>query len=273
LILIKVSFDFGEGLRRTSIEVEMGIGKFDKPDPPPAHGPSVAATALWGSSQGKRGQLLTEDERAQLSVIASIVRFKKGMQIYREAAKADAVFNIVSGVVKAYRTLSDGSEHITAFLFADDLFGLPEEGRYSNSAKTVTPVTAYRVPVAALESRLRRDAALDFQVIAKLCHELREAQRHAILLGRRNALARVAMFLQLLEQHQEARGESTHELYLPMSRSDVADYVGMSLEAVSRSFRTLASRGVISVKGRRHLKLVDRPQFEALVLGSAAKPQ
>jgi CRP-like cAMP-binding protein len=185
---------------------------------------------------------------------------------YREAQNADAVFNVISGVVKAYRTLPDGTEHITAFLFADDLVGLPEEGRYVNSAKAVTDVTAYRGPVTALESRLRADAALDFHVIAKLCHELREAQRHAILLGRRNAIGRVATFLQLLEHHQEARGEGTHELYLPMSRSDVANYVGMSLEAVSWSLRTLASRGVICFKSGRYLKVVDRAQFEALAL-------
>lgn len=241
----------------------MGVRKFDSRDRPTL-GPSVASTPLWDS--GKRTPLLSDDERARLSVIASVVRYNKGMKIYREGHVADAVFNIVSGLVKAYRTLPGGTEHITAFLFADDWFGLPEEGRYVNSAKAVTVVTAYRVPVAAMESQLQRDATLDLHVIAKLCHELREAQRHAILLGRRSAVARVAMLLQLLERHQKARGENTHELYLPMSRSDVASYVGMSLEAVSRSLRTLASRGVISFKGRRYLEVVDRAQFEALAV-------
>ena len=230
----------------------------------PSHGPSIAAMALWGSSKGKTMQLLTDEERAQLSVIASVVRFRKGTQIYHEGDHAGAVFNIISGVVKAYRALPDETERIGAFLFADDLFGLAEEGKYANSAKAVTAVTAYRLPVSALESRLRKDAALEFHLICKLCHELREAQRHAFLLGRHHALAKVAMFLQLLEHHQDARGESTKELYLPMSRSDIGDYVGMSLETVSRSFRTLASRSIIAFRDKRHVKIEDRARLETL---------
>jgi CRP-like cAMP-binding protein len=246
------------------IEVDMGKRIFDDGDHPPLHGPSIAAVALWGSSKGKRTQLFTDEERAQLSVIASVVRFKKGMQIYREGEPAGAVFNIIDGVVKAYRALPDETERISAFLFADDLLGLAEEAKYVNSAKAVTAVTAYRLPVLALESRLRKDAALEFHVICKLCHDLREVQRHAFLLGRRDALAKVAMFFQLLEHYQAAKGESTNELYLPMSRSDVADYVGMSLEAVSRSFRTLASRGVISFTNKRTIKIEDRAQLEII---------
>jgi len=238
-------------------------------DPRAAHGPSVAAIALWGSSGGKRAQLLTDEERARLSVIASIVRFKKGEQIYREGESAEAVFNIISGVVKSYTVLPDKTERIVAFLFADDLFGLAEEGRYLNATRAITAVTAYRIPVSALESRLRKDAALEFHVICKLCHELRETQRHALLLGRRNALARVAMFLQLLEHHQTTRGDSTRDIQLPMNRSDIAAYLGLSLEAVSRSFRALASRGVVSVRDKRSVKVMNRSQLDALAAENA----
>ncbi len=244
----------------------MGRRNLDRDDTPLINGPSIAAVALWGSSKGKRTQLLTDEEKARLSVIASVARFKKGAQIYREGDRADAVFNIAGGVVKAYRALPDRTERISAFLFADDLFGLAEDGKYANSAKAVTAVTAYRLPVSALQSRLRQDADLEFHVICKLCHELRAAQRHAILLGRRNALAKLAMFFQLLEHYQAARGERTSGLYLPMSRSDVADYVGMSLEAVSRSFSTLARRGVIGFSNKRHVKILDRTQLDALAV-------
>lgn len=240
----------------------MGRRTLGKGDPPSIRGPSIAGVALWGSSKGERKQLLTDKERARLSVIASIVHFKKGTQIYREGDNADAVFNIIGGVVKAYTTLPDETECISAFLFVDDLFGLAQDGKYTNSAKAVTAVTAYRLPVSALESRLRTDADLEFHVICKLCYDLREAQRHAVLLGRRNALAKVAMFFQLLEHHQAATDKPSSELCLPMSRSDVADFVGMSLEAVSRSFRTLASRGVISFRDKRNLKILDRAQLE-----------
>ena len=227
-------------------------------------GPAIRAVDPWASSTGKMRQMLSEDERARLAVIASIVRFKKGARIYREGHPANMIFNIVSGVVKAYKTGRDRSEHITAFLFPDDLLGLSEEGRYTNSAKAITTVTAFQIPVSALRSRLSKDASLEFHVICKLCQELRQAQRHAFLLAQRQAVSKVAMFLQLLEQLQTARGESTTEIYLPMNRSDIGEYVAMSLEAVSRAFRSLTTRGIIESRDRRHLKIIDRAAFETL---------
>jgi len=227
-------------------------------------GPAVHAIDPWASSTGRMRQLLSDEERARLAVIASIVRFKRGAEIYREDHRADAIFNIISGVVKAYKTARDGSEYITAFLFADDLFGLSEEGRYTNSTKAVTLVTAFKIPVSALRSRLSKDASLEFHVICKLCQELRQAQRHAFILARRQALLKVAMFLQLLEQLQVARGENTTEVYLPMNRSDICEYLGMSLEAVSRAFRSLTARGIIKSRDRWHLRIIDRAAFEKI---------
>ena len=226
-------------------------------------GPGIRAVDPWKS--GKMHQLLSDEERARLALIASIVRFKKGAEIYREGDPADAIFNIIGGVVKAYVIAPDGSEHITAFLFSDDLFGLSEEGMYANSIKAITAVTAYQLPVPALRSRLSTDAGLEFHVICKLCQELRQAQRHAFILAHRQAVSRLAMFLQLLEQVQAARGEQTTEIYLPMDRSDIGEYVGISLAAVSRAFRSMMARGVISVRDRRHVKIVDRDGFERIV--------
>ena len=148
-----------------------------------SQGPAIRAVEPWGSSAGRMHQLLTDDERARLAVVASIVRFKKGAVIYREGERVDAIFNIIGGVFTPYRTAPDGSEYIGAFLFAEDLFGLSEEGRYINSMRAITPVTAYRNPVSALRSRFSKDAQLEFRVICKLCQELRLAQRHAFLLS------------------------------------------------------------------------------------------
>jgi CRP-like cAMP-binding protein len=217
-------------------------------------------------------QLLSEEVRARLAVLASIVRLNKGEEIYREGQPADAVFNIITGVVKAYKTAPDGSEHITTFLFPDDMFGLSEEGKYTNSTKALTPLALYRFPVPALRSRLAKDADLEFHVICKLLHELRETQRHAFLLGRRRALSKVAMFLQLLENLQAARGERTAEIYLPMNRSDIGEYVGMSLEAVSRAFRGLTARGIIKSRDRQHLKIADRSTFDKIAADMSIRP-
>ena len=228
-------------------------------------GPAIRAVDPWlpGIPSGVSRQLLSENERAHLATIASIVRFKKGEKIYSEGQPAKAIFNIISGIVKTYTPGANGDEHIAAFLYPQDLFGLTEEGRYTNSAKAITPVTAYALPVLALRRQLSTDAALEFHIIAKLCHGLREAQHHALLLAQRYASSKLAMFLQLQEHVQSVNGKLP-EIYLPMDRSDIADYVGMSLAAVSRGFRDLAARRVVKIRARRHVKIVDRKAFEKL---------
>lgn len=226
-------------------------------------GPAIRAIDPWASSAGRMQQLLTDEERARLAVIASIVRFKKRAVIYREGDR-DAIFNVISGVAPAYKKAPDGSEHITAFLLPDDLLGLSEEGKYTNSSKAITPLTAYRLPLPALRSRLSKDAALELHVICKLCQELRQAQRHGFILSQRGAISKVVMFLQLLEQLQAVRAEQVEEIDLPMNRSDIGEYTGMTLAAMSRAFRRLIARGIIKVRNRRHVTITDRDAFDKI---------
>jgi CRP-like cAMP-binding protein len=230
-----------------------------------ARGPNLSAVPAWGPADGRRARLFSNEERARLAVLAAIVRFTKGRSIYREGQDADAVFVIITGVVKAYKTTAAGSQHIAAFLFPEDVFGLSEEGKYTNSAKAVTSVTAYRLPISTLNPLLSQDAGIGFHVICKLCHELREMQRHAFLISRRSALGKLAMFLQMIERHEALGASGTDEVYLPMSRSDIGEYVALSPEAVSRSFRRLATLGLIGIRDKRHVKILDRVQFDKVV--------
>jgi len=114
-----------------------------------------------------------------------------------------------------------GSRSIVAFVFPDDPFGLAVEGTYVNSAAAVTAATAWRLPVAALEALLRCDPTREWDILVKLCHELREPQLHALILARHGTLTRLAMFVLMPARSQEARDESNTEIYLPMTRSDI----------------------------------------------------
>jgi CRP/FNR family transcriptional regulator len=239
-------------------------------------GPTIRAADPWVARVDPRRsghQLLSDAERARLAIVASVVRFRKGETVYRAGAPADAIYNIISGVVKAFWAGADGVEHIHAFLFADDLLGLSDEGRYVNSAEAVTPVTAYQLPTARLQSLLRKDAGLEFHVICKLCQELRQAQRHAFLVSKRDALPKLAMFLQLLEHLQASRGEPVNEIHLPMDRTEIGEFVGLSLAAVSRGFKKLAANGIIEMRNRRHVKVKHRAAFEALADLSGNRPK
>jgi CRP/FNR family transcriptional regulator len=229
-------------------------------------GPAIHAVDPWTSSEPRksaRHQLLSEDERARLAKIASIVRFGKGDQIYSEGDAADAVFNVVNGIVTAYRALTSG-EHVISFLYPGDLFGLSEEGRYANGTRAATPVVAYKMPLSAVRRILETDADLNVDVIVKLCEGLRETQRHAILLAQKRATTRLAIFLELQERLQISRGEPASEIHLPMDRSSIAAYLGVTLAALSRAFRTLTSKKVIAPRDRYNIKILDRDTFNRL---------
>jgi CRP-like cAMP-binding protein len=210
-----------------------------------------------------RRQLLSDDQRSQLARVASIVRFEKGEEIYSEGDGAVAAFNIVTGVAMAYRAIAQG-EYVTSFLYPGDIFGLPEQGHYANSTKAVTPVVAYRIPLPALCRMLDTNAGLDVDIIIKLCESLREAQRHALLLVQRRAAIKLAMFLELQEGLQMANGEAASEIYLPMDRTSIAAYLGLTLAGLSRAFRTLISKRVISCRNRHHVKILDKEAFSRL---------
>jgi CRP/FNR family transcriptional regulator len=228
--------------------------------------PSIAAIPYREASGGKISYLLSEPERDALARIGALARFRRGDVIYRLGEPAQAVYNISSGVVRTTRAADDRPNSVVAFLFPDDLFGLAEEGAYVNTAEAVTPVVAWRLPLAPLEALMRRDPMLEWHIVMKLCHELREAQRHALILVRHRALVRLAMFVLMLAHSQEARNESEADIYLPMTRSDIAGYLGLTLAAVSRSFRILQSRGLVRFSDRRHLRVLDFARLQALLV-------
>ena len=227
--------------------------------------PNLSAVPAWEPATGRRLGLFNNYERSQLADSATIVRFKKGLQIYREGQEASAVFVIVTGLVKAYKALPTSGQHIAAFFFAEDVFGLSEEGRYINSTEAVTQITAYRLSIIAVKRLLSENASIGYHVICKLCDELRGTQRHALLISRRSAVGRLAMFLQMIARCEGCNANGAGEVYLPMSRSDIADYVALSPEVASRTFRRLEKLGLIVTRDKRHVKILNRDQLEELV--------
>jgi CRP-like cAMP-binding protein len=228
-------------------------------------GPWFEAPAMWAVGGGEPGYSLNNEDREALRAFATIVRFRKGETIYREGEAAGSVFNIASGVAKAYAATPDAAAHIACFLLPGDLFGLARDGRYVNTVEAVTALIAYRLPVAIIEPRLLRRAVLDFLVVCKLCHELREEQRHGLLLSRKSAAAKIGLFLQMMETQRGTQKEPKAEILLPMSRADIAQYTGLTPEAVSRALQALVAEGAIRVHGRRNITITDRGRLEAAI--------
>src|SRR5262249_30761674 len=153
-----------------------------------------------------------------------------------------------------------------AFLFPGDVFGLAENGRYVNTTQTVTRAMLYRIPLDALKDLLRRDPDLQFRFLCKVTHQLREAQRHTINVSRRTALGKVAMFLKMLERDGQWRGDhvSPRSLTVPMTRVDIADYLGLSPEAVSRVTSRLVRRGILAFPDRHRVCILNPTELDRL---------
>jgi CRP/FNR family transcriptional regulator, anaerobic regulatory protein len=199
--------------------------------------------------------VLSARQREELAQIGIRTRLPARSAIYREQSPAQWVFAVVEGAIKSYRELRSGRRVVSAFLFAGDLFGLSANGRYVNTAAAITQVTLYRLPVNDLTVLLKRDGEIQFEFLAKVTHELREAQRRSVFLTRRDAAGRLAMFLEWIRARHDLR--TTDDLTLPMTRSDIADFLGLSLESVSRAASELQRRRVVKFNGRHHVRILD----------------
>jgi CRP/FNR family transcriptional regulator, anaerobic regulatory protein len=219
--------------------------------------PSLRAVPFLKTAADTDTIVLTSRQREQLILIGTRLRLPARTIVYREGAAADSVFAVMDGAVKSYRELPSGRRELCAFLFRRDLFGLAERGRYVNCTQAVTRVTLYRLPVSQLTLLLKRDTELQFQFLAKVTHELRESQRRAVMLNRRDAAGRLAMFIELMAARRDRSTYGEGEVPLPMSRTDIADYLGLSRESVSRAARELLRRHLVRFENPHLLRIVD----------------
>ena len=167
-------------------------------------------------------------------------------EIFGEEEETDFVYKVVSGAVRTTRLLSDGRRQIGAFYMAGDVFGL-EAGPYHRfSAEAIAPSEVALVRRSALERAAENDAHAARQLWVLTTHELEDLQDHMLLMGRKNAAERVRSFLLKL-----AHRASSAIVELPMTRGDIADHLGLTLETVSRSLSQLARTDAITLRSAR----------------------
>jgi CRP-like cAMP-binding protein len=222
--------------------------------------PSIRCVPL-GSSTGTLRLSGADQER--LASIGTLMHLEPGAVVYDRGAEAGWLYNIVSGTVCTFRKKADGTERVTAFMFAEDLFGLSRAGRYVNSARAVTPVSAFRLPVGLLEGLLLRNAGLQFRFLCKATQALRETQRRALLLTRHDPVERVAVFLSLIEDAQGEKRPDDHVIALPMNRRDIASYLNLTPGSVEAALEALAQSGIIGRLPDGSVTILDRGRFLA----------
>jgi len=202
----------------------------------------------------KNNSLIGIAYRPGLRAAGTVRNITGNRQIYGEGEDADAFFKVVSGVVRVCTFLSDGRRQIDAFHVSGDVFGLETGKAYSLSAEAVCASTVISYRRSDLARFEESNKALSRQLLFYAMRGLARAQAHSVLLGRRTAIEKVAAFI----IDWAAYSPNSNVVTLAMSRQDIADYLGLTIETVSRTFSHLEREAFIEVTTARQITLKDR---------------
>jgi CRP/FNR family nitrogen fixation transcriptional regulator len=200
----------------------------------------------------------------QNEIILSEFKYRRGSEIFGEAEPADYVYQVIDGAVRSYKLLSDGRRQIGAFHLAGDIFGLENGEAHRFTAEAIVDTTVRLAKRVSLAIVAEHDAAIARDLLSMTASNLRHAEDHMLLLGRKTALERVAAFLLEMDRRLTAAGV----MALPMCRRDIADYLGLTLETVSRALSVLHDKSILGFIGQsqRQIVLLDRPKLAELDL-------
>jgi len=194
-----------------------------------------------------------------LELTGAKMPFDRNAEIYGENEPADYVYKVVSGAVRTYKVLSDGRRQIDAFFLPGDIFGLELGDEHSCSAEAITDTTVVLVKRSLVLAAAEKQSNVARLLWSHTARDLRRAQHHTLLLIK-SAQERVAAFLLEMAERLGAGGA----LELPMSRQDIADYLGLTIETVSRTLSQLEGAAAISLPASRRIVLRDRSALNRL---------
>jgi CRP/FNR family nitrogen fixation transcriptional regulator len=215
--------------------------------PPPALGPTP-----W--------PLPAADGPDSLELSGALTHIAPDRQIYAEGDEARCFYKVFSGVVRTCRFLNDGRRQIDAFHIVGDVFGLDAGVNHRLGAEAVSDCSVIAYRRRGLEAMMARDDRLGSWFFSHALSALARAREHSLLLARGSAVQKISAFL-LETEEQQGRGKT---IDLAMSRQDIADYLGLTIETVSRTLSQMERDGTISLPVARRVVLRDRRVLRAL---------
>ena len=203
-------------------------------------------------------------------LFSSEYRYRRGAEIFGEAEPAEFIYQVVEGAVLSYKLLSDGRRQIGAFYLPGDIFGLENGSAHRFTAAAIVHTTVWLLKRRGLEDIAEGDVSVTHDLLRLTTKNLQHAEDHLLLLGRKTAPERVAAFL--CEMDSRLGGATV--MTLPMSRQEIADYLGLCLETVSRALSRLRDSGILSFRDptQRKIVLLDRSKLAELA-AQLARPE
>ena len=205
---------------------------------------------------------------AGLRALGTMQRLRPEQSVFHEGDPARRVFMVTRGALKLYTLLADGRRQVTGFMFPGDFLGLSVDDEYAFTVEALEPSELWWFSRDTFERFLADHPQVERELYRLAAHELAEAQRQMVLLGRKAAHERLAsMFLALQLRAERASGEPQQVFDLPMSRIDIADYLGLTKETVSRMIAHLRSRGLIRLQSQTRVEVLDRAGLQSVAQG------
>lgn len=188
-----------------------------------------------------------------------------GDTLFRVGQPMASLYVAREGAFKTVATDAEGEQQVIGFHLPGELMGLDAmgSGQHACDAEALTRASVCEIPLAELESICRQVPGLQRQLMRVIGQGIQRDQAHLEMMGKRQAPERLALFLHGLSERYRQIGQTGDEIQLPMSRQDIASYLGLVIETVSRTLTRLQEEGVIAVRGRR-VSIVDRARFDAL---------
>ncbi len=188
-----------------------------------------------------------------------------GQALVFEGDPRRRVYSLTAGMLRLSTLLPDGRRQITGFLIPGDYLGLADDEVYSQTAEAVTPANLCGFPVAQMDALMERFPRLKDRLYVMTRDALRRARDDQVVLGRLAPVEKIASFLLVTARRAAATsGRSDDDVELPMTRTDIADYLGLTIETVSRSFTKLKNQRLIQLPDPHHVKIVDRRSLETV---------
>jgi CRP/FNR family transcriptional regulator len=233
--------------------------------PKHAHDPCLSCKA--------RGQsvcsAIADQDLGRLAAVAVVREIERGETFIEEGEPAQDFFNITRGTVKLFKLLPDGRQQVTGFASVGHFLGLAVSDTYAFSAEAIEPVQLCRFSRPKLHGLLHDFPVLEARLLQTACNELVAAQEQMLLLGRKTARERVASFLVARSNYARPCGEPADHVALPMNRSEIADYLGLTIETVSRTFSRFKADRRIATPSHAEVVILDRPWLDRIASGVA----
>jgi CRP/FNR family transcriptional regulator len=210
---------------------------------------------------------ISDQDLKRLAAVAIVTEVKAGATFIEEGEPADDFHNITAGVAKLYKLLPDGRRQIIGFARAGDFLGLAVSRRYGFTAEALEPMRFCRFPRRRLSLLLDDFPAMERRLLEAASTELVAAQEQMLLLGRKTARERVASFLLAEYEHSFPCGHGHGRIRLAMTRGDIADYLGLTIETVSRSVTRLKTDRLIAIPDASTLIVLDRAALAQVANG------